>query len=105
VRIEELKKANAAKAEKATEIEEKPKKRGRHCKKKRDAKDKAGEFEDTSDQDEETLDAKVKKPRKKLVKLRNACPEREQDVLAIQMKRIELKKSIPFGMTLRPHKK
>jgi len=37
VRIEELKKANAAKAEKASEIEEKPKKRGRHCKKKRDA--------------------------------------------------------------------
>jgi len=39
-------------------------------------KKKAGEFEDTSDQDEDTLDAKVNKPRKKLVKLSNAFPER-----------------------------
>jgi len=82
MRIDELMKAKAAKTEKASEIEEKPKKRGHPCKKKRYAKEKAGEFEDASDQDEETLDTKVKKPRKILVKLRNACPEREQqDVL------------------------
>jgi len=72
VRIEELTKVKAAKTEKAIETEEKPKKRGRPCKKKRDAKEKAGEFEvlnDTSGQDENALDAKVKKQRKKLVKL------------------------------------
>jgi len=60
---------------------------------------------DTSDQDEDRLDAKVKKPREKLVKLSNDSPEHEQDVSANQMKRIELEKSMPFGMTLRPRKK
>jgi len=45
VRIEELKKVKATKAEKASETEEKSKKRGRPYKKKRDANEKAGEFE------------------------------------------------------------
>jgi len=43
-----------------------------------------------------TLDAKVKKPNKKLVKLSNVSPKREQDVSANQMERIELEKSIPW---------
>jgi len=40
VRIEELNKAKTANAEKASETKEKPKKQGRPCKKKRDAKEK-----------------------------------------------------------------